>query len=184
MISHSMARAVCSGDSFTYGYGVGNDQTWCARLAAINLCLDTVNLGQGGYGVDQAYLRYRRDAGTLDHDLHLFAFISSDFTRMRSDSFRGYGKPVLKLEDGALVVTNVPVPRRPWLAKPLKAVMEDVQDLRMFQAIDRARKRLMPDASADDRSSREATPDEVGALVEKVFEELKVLAVADVKKRL
>src|SRR5262245_61369217 len=88
-------RIICSGDSFTLGFGVNNDQAWCQRIAAINPQFETVNLGQGGYGFDQAYLLYMRAGRELDHQVHLFAFITDDFKRMQSDQFLGYGKPVL-----------------------------------------------------------------------------------------
>src|SRR5262249_57725400 len=49
-------RLLCSGDSFTFGYSVGNEHTWCQRLEALDPRFETVNLGVNGYGVDQAYL--------------------------------------------------------------------------------------------------------------------------------
>jgi hypothetical protein len=104
-------RAICSGDSFTLGYGVGNRFTWCQQLAARQQRLETVNLGQGGYGIDQSFLLYRRTAGLIDHDLHIFAFVADDIDRMTRASFLGYGKPVVRLEGGKLVVEGVPVPR-------------------------------------------------------------------------
>ena len=107
-------RLICSGDSFTFGYGVDNDHTWCQRLVALNPRLETINMGQGGYGVDQAYLWYKRDGVVLDHDLHLFTFVTTDFERMLSDRFLGYGKPTLDVRHGALVVQNVPVPPPSW----------------------------------------------------------------------
>ena len=54
-------RIICSGDSFTLGYGVDNDHTWCQLLTTFDDRLQTVNMGQGGYGIDQAYLWYERD---------------------------------------------------------------------------------------------------------------------------
>ena len=119
-------RIICSGDSFTFGYGVDNDHTWCQLLAAKDSRLEAVNMGQGGYGVDQAYLWYKRDGVRLAHDIHLFAFISADFRRAAGRSFFGYGKPLLKLENDQLVVTNVPVPKRafvvPWLTQNRAAI--------------------------------------------------------------
>jgi len=103
-------RIVCSGDSFTMGEGVGNDQAWCQQLAASNPRIESVNLGHNGYGVDQAYLWYKRNSDRLDHDVQLFAFITGDFLRMKKSVFRGYGKPTLALRDGTLVVENTPVP--------------------------------------------------------------------------
>lgn len=100
-------RLVCSGDSFTLGFGVDDDQTWCHRLTRVDPVLETVNMGQGGYGADQAYLWYRRDGAKIEHQIHLFAFITDDFRRMRRDRFLGYAKPWLS-RDGQ--VRNVPVP--------------------------------------------------------------------------
>ena len=82
------ARAICSGDSFTLGYGVDNDHTWCALLEHRIHGLETVNMGQGGYGADQAYLWYKRDAEHLDHHVQIFAVILEDFRRAARRSWR------------------------------------------------------------------------------------------------
>lgn len=106
-------RVVCSGDSFTLGYGVADDRPWCARLALLDARLETVNMGQGGYGIDQAYLWYQRDGEPMEHGVLVFALITGDFERMRWPVFVGHGKPILAVEDGHLVTRNVPVPE-PW----------------------------------------------------------------------
>jgi hypothetical protein len=131
-------RVVCSGDSFTYGVGVDNDHTWCQLLEQKNPHLETVNLGQSAYGVDQIYLRYRRDAPHIHHDVHLFAIITDDFRRMRSTADGPYGKPILVLQNGALALRNVPVPRRP---EPLwqRGLLATAPDLRAFEFIRRVR---------------------------------------------
>ncbi len=56
-------------------------------------------------------LWYERDAAKIEHRLHLFAFITLDFMRMQSARFMGYPKPTLAVENGKLVVRDVPVPR-------------------------------------------------------------------------
>ncbi len=103
-------RVVNLGDSFTMGYGVGDGATYPAQLQALCPVLQTVNMGQGGYGADQDYLWYRRDGVKLDANLLVFAVIAQDFYRMASDTFIGYAKPVLRAEGGRLAVGNVPVP--------------------------------------------------------------------------
>ena len=113
-VPNNKIRVICSGNSFTFGYSVDNDHTWCQLLATKDDRLETINMGQGGYGIDQAYLWYKRDGSKLEHDIHIFAFITSDFKRMERSDFNGYGKPLLKLQKGALVATNVPAPRRPF----------------------------------------------------------------------
>jgi hypothetical protein len=108
-------RLICSGDSFTLGYEVDNDHAWCAVLERKHPRLETVNMGQGGYGVDQVYLWYKRDGQLLDHDLHVFAVIQDDFRRMQERNYISeggqYAKPVLTLEGDSLRTGNVPVPR-------------------------------------------------------------------------
>ena len=102
-------RIICTGDSFTLGYGVSNDDTWCQKLTQLDPIFETVNMGQGGYGVDQAYLWYQRDGVKLNHDILLFAFITGDFYRMDLKNFYGYPKPFLTVRDGKIVTENVPV---------------------------------------------------------------------------
>jgi lysophospholipase L1-like esterase len=132
-------RVICSGDSFTLGYGVANDRTWCERLSAINPRLETVNMGQGGYGLDQAYLWYRRDGATLPHQLQILAFVSDDLPRVSAAAFSGYPKPRLTINGSELAVTGVPVPGP---ANPvLRRLLERAQELRtvaLLQALRRA----------------------------------------------
>jgi len=137
-------RVVCSGDSFTLGFGVDDDHTWCQQLASLDQRLETVNMGQGGYGVDQAYLWYNRDQAKLEHDVVLLAFISEDFTRMESDTFMGYGRPYLTVKHGELVQANYPVPRRSYDASWLTANLHMLQELRTVSLLNEALGNIMP----------------------------------------
>ena len=145
-------RVICSGDSFTFGYGVDNDHGWCQQLAALDARMQTVNMGQSGYGVDQAYLWFKRDGARLDHDIHLFAFVTTDFVRMLQPRFLGYGKPVLDVRDGTVIVNNVPVPRsspfRLWLNR-LAPTLGHLNSVRLLQ------RTFFPRTSADGRSKEE-----------------------------
>ena len=146
MVPDGRHRVICSGDSFTLGYGVANDRTWCQFLAAIDPQIEPVNMGQGGYGVDQAYLWFKRDGTQLEYNTHLFAFITSDFQRMRKDRFLGYAKPVLVIENGKLVATNVPVPRFAYKFTWLTANWDNLKGLRTVQFFNRALVKLAPTA--------------------------------------
>lgn len=110
-VPNGKKRWICAGDSFTLGYGVDNDDSWCSLLASKAPDIETVNMGQGGYGIDQAYLWYMRDGVRLDHDVLIFAFITPDFYRMNSGRFMGYSKPRLSVLNGKIIQGNVPVPR-------------------------------------------------------------------------
>jgi hypothetical protein len=117
-------RALCAGDAFTLGIGVDDASTWCSQLGKLEPRLETVNLGQGGYGLDQSYLWVRRDGAAFHPKLLVFAFVRDEFGRMENDTFHHYAKPLLRLtESGDLEVRNVPVPSRagrvPWLVRNL-----------------------------------------------------------------
>ena len=118
-VPNGTTRVVCTGDSFTLGVGVDDDQTWCSLLMVLDPGIEAVNMGQPGYGVDQSYLLYKRAGARIDHNTHLFALIGGDVDRMLSAQFQGYDKPRLEAVNGTVVVRNVPVPRRsyvfPWL---------------------------------------------------------------------
>ncbi len=105
-------RIVCLGDSFTMGFGVDDTQTWPAALQRLCPEVQAVNMGLGGYGLDQAWLWYQSDGTALQCDLLLFAFIDADFNRLGLDEFGGFPKPRVDLEGDELVLRNVPVPLR------------------------------------------------------------------------
>lgn len=134
------ARFICTGDSFTFGEGVSDGQDWCSILAELDSRIAPVNMGQPGYGVDQAYLQYMRDATPLEHSVHLFAFIGYDVERIQHDMYQGYGKPIMRIENGDLRTDNVPVQRiRPWLSRKFISV---AKELRLFELLRRAVHRL------------------------------------------
>jgi hypothetical protein len=114
-VGDERVRILCSGDSFTFGIGVDGDSTWCRGLEQLE-GVETVNIGHAGYGLDQTSLFHERVAQQLQYRFHVMAFIANDFRRMRLRRFLGYDKPFLRLQDGTLVVENVPVPQpNRWL---------------------------------------------------------------------
>lgn len=124
-------RVICSGDSFTMGWGVSNEENWCHQLTVLDKRLQTINMGQGGYGIDQAYLWYQRDGVKFDHQVQIFAFINNDFPRMNSATFLGYGKPLLYLENDTLINENYPVPRGSFFAPKLTEGKQYIRELRI-----------------------------------------------------
>jgi hypothetical protein len=160
-------RALCVGDAFTLGPGVDDDATWCAQLGQIEPRLETVNLGQGGYGLDQSFLRVRHDGVQFTFAVLLFAFVRDDFARMEKDNFHHYAKPFLRIgANGALDVRNVPVPnngeRMPWLVRNASLF----ERLRIVELARPAFRALRPARVS------ELTAGEIAELSGKVFEEL------------
>lgn len=146
-------RVVCSGDSFTLGYGVADSQTWVSRLETLEPSLETVNMGQGGYGIDQSYLWFVRDGETMDYDVHIQAFIYTDFERMRSGDFLGYRKPRLVSGPDTLVAEKAVPPtgvfRMPWLTQKL-VVLHRLRTVRALEAF--CRKYFLSVDDADTRA--------------------------------
>jgi hypothetical protein len=167
-VAPGRVRVVCSGDSFALGYGVGDEATWCHRLEALDARIEAVNMGQGGYGIDQSYLWFARDGAPLEHHVHVFSFIVEDFARMRATSFFGYAKPRLRLDGDRLVAEGVPVPRVsflfPWLAQNA-GLAEELRSVSLLRAL--AVRSGLLDAAATAR--RDA---EVPRLAAAVFESL------------
>lgn len=122
-------RLVALGDSFTMGYGVADTDTYAAQMQSACPVLQTVNMGQGGYGFDQDYLWYKRDGAALDAKVLVVALIAHDFYRMGHDNFIGYPKPVLAVEGGALAVKNVPVPASWSTRTPMRKALTFVESL-------------------------------------------------------
>ena len=169
------ARVICSGDSFTLGYGVDNAHTWCELLSLQEPRLETVNMGQGGYGVDQAYLWYKRDAAKIEHQLQLLAFITGDFFRMLLDSAMGYPKPVLDVENGTLLVKNVPVARRAYYVPWLTQNISHLTDLRTVQFLNRAVQKISGATIDPDLSIQRERKEKIRKVLRKMLEDLKHL---------
>jgi hypothetical protein len=131
-------RILCLGDSFTFGYGVDDTETWCNLLQA-DPDIGTVNMGVGGYGIDQAFLRYKLNQDKLDHNLILFAPIAGDFRRALAKTEFGVEKPVLSYEDEILSVTNVPLSPPTSMARALQRYGPLLSRLRIVTGLQRVR---------------------------------------------
>jgi hypothetical protein len=165
-------RVVCSGDSFTFGTDVSDEHAWCHRLTEIDPRIESMNLGQGGYGIDQAYLRFERDARPFAHQVHVFAFITEDFRRMASNRFGTRGKPTLRVDGDRLVVENVPVPPPIGAGRVVMGVSRAADTLKTVELIGLLRRRISgPPAAATGSQSDE----HLRALADRVFLELKRL---------
>jgi len=96
------------GDSFTFGDEVDDDATWPAQLERA-LGRPVVNGGVFGYGFDQIVLRAEQLLERIPADTLVVSLIAGDVERCEY-SYRYAWKPYFDIEDGALVLRNVPVP--------------------------------------------------------------------------
>jgi hypothetical protein len=115
--SHSL-RIATFGDSFTHGDDVPNEDTWQETLMRAQLGIEVLNFGVGGFGIDQAYLRYLKEGRRFRPHVVLIGFMSENIARS-VNVFRPYyrphtdtplSKPRFTVTDGALRLAPNPLP--------------------------------------------------------------------------
>jgi hypothetical protein len=84
------------GDSFTHGNDVNNEETWQTYMEGLDSNREVLNLGVGGYGLDQAYLRYLQDGRQYQADIVFIGFMSENIFR-NVNTFRPFYYPNTKL---------------------------------------------------------------------------------------
>ncbi|MFN8525162.1 MAG: SGNH/GDSL hydrolase family protein [Chloroflexota bacterium] len=85
-------RVVAVGESFTHCDDSNLDDCWTSRLETLWPRSEILNLGVPGYGTDQAYLRYRRDAQAFDHCAVVMGFMPDNVNRL-VNRFRPFYQP-------------------------------------------------------------------------------------------
>lgn len=70
----TVRRVSTFGDSFTHCDDVNNHETWQAIMESHDSNLEVLNFGVGGFGLDQAYLRYLKDGRRYSSDITLIGF--------------------------------------------------------------------------------------------------------------
>jgi hypothetical protein len=157
-------RILVVGDSFTFGHGVNDGETFAAMLEAKLAGTEVMNAGCVGTGHDQQYLLamdwLRPDGGKPKPGRIVWGFSSADIPR-NTVAFRrlvdpqtglDYGKPRFVIRDGNLELTGVPTPPveeveaalQAWVAAGEAARSPGVRFLRRSRAI-----RLGWDLAAD-----------------------------------
>ena len=102
------SRIVIIGDSFTFGEGVNDSDTYAAQLENLIPNSEVLNMGVHGYGLDQMALRLRLDGFKYHPDIVIYAFIGDDINRIVLD-FRDYMKPRYILVNNKLKLVNTPI---------------------------------------------------------------------------
>lgn len=102
-------RILALGDSFTFGVGAGQEETWPARLGEI-LGAEVLNAGAPGFGVPDAVAWYEQFGEQLDPDVIVLAvFLANDLQDASPD------QPKVTVVDGQLVVPGETGGLRRWL---------------------------------------------------------------------
>ena len=160
-------RMVCSGDSYTMGYGVADDHHWCA-LVARAFGYRAINMGQLDYGLDQTLLWYRRNSVGSDIRLHVLGLTNQQLERMTTSNLGGRFKPTLAIDGDALVPVHVPVQRQSSEAMRRANAAHAKDELRFLQLL-----RTLP--SLDTRQQEAGRIDGQWRLVDRTLAELSAI---------
>lgn len=125
-----ITRIATFGDSFTHGDEVTNKDTFQHQMEALDESIEVLNFGVGGYGPDQAYLRYRKIGAELNPHIVLIGFSPMDtfravnvfrpffdprtgvplakprFTPAKNDSFSLLPNPIQDVNDYRLLLND------------------------------------------------------------------------------
>jgi hypothetical protein len=104
-----VTRVLVFGDSFTFGEGVSDDETYAHVLEELLPGVEVLNFGVHGYGHDQMLLYLEDEAARYHPDVVILGFLSLDMDRSLVD-FRDFAKPRFVLRQGRLELHGVPVP--------------------------------------------------------------------------
>jgi hypothetical protein len=96
------------GDSYTFGDGVNDDETWPYYLEEL-LRRPVINGGVFGYGLDQIVLRAEKLLAARRVEVMIVSIIPDDVRRCEF-SYRFAAKPYFDIVGGRLGLRNVPVP--------------------------------------------------------------------------
>ncbi len=108
-----MERVLVLGDSFTWGFGVEQEQIFTEVIEKSEQDLEVINAGVSGYSPDQELIWLREQGMHFQPDLVLLVLSGNDVWGNHQEviSFV-YGKPRYRLDAaGVLQLGNVPVPK-------------------------------------------------------------------------
>ncbi len=77
-----VTRVAAFGDSFVYGNEVADRDNWTAQLEQLYPGVEVLNFGVGGYGLDQAYLRFLSEGAAHGSRVTLLGFAPDDLGRL------------------------------------------------------------------------------------------------------
>jgi len=115
-------RIAIFGDSFTFGYDVPYENTWGYYLEndlkSLGIKAEVLNFGVGGYGFDQAFLRWKKSGYKFSPHIVIFGFQPENVKRNNNlistlyfqDAVLPFSKPRYILEKDRLKLINCPTP--------------------------------------------------------------------------
>jgi hypothetical protein len=159
------------GDSFVFGYLVGDRETLPARIEQLEPRIEAVNLGVNGHGLDQCWLHWKAIEARWDCDMVAVGLIAHDLYRMRLEVFSGLEKPVLEWNAGELVATGYPLADR--TGGPVRGEIAGFFDRlcvgRATRTLTRVLRIALPPANLADRPAADAVDPACGEVARAVL---------------
>lgn len=129
-------RVLTYGDSYTHSIPGALSETWQGYLEQFDSGLEVLNLGVGGYGLDQAYLRYLEKKEVYRSELVFVGFMPDNAYR-NLNTFRPFlvpkglplAKPRFVVQRDRLVKIENPMSERSQYTKLLDNTKERLQKL-------------------------------------------------------
>lgn len=122
-------RIALIGDSFTFGFGVEDNETFHALLSVADTKSEYINGGIPGYSTDQQYLfiKHSMDGFAIDHYILVF-YLGNDLldNPLPFPLQASRGKPFFELRDQQLYLNNTPVPKQQKTAALQSATLTSV----------------------------------------------------------
>ncbi len=106
-------RVLCLGDSLTWGWRVGDGETYPKVLERELEGVEAINAGVCAWGTAQELVWLEREGFRYHPDVVTLGFYLNDFADNASDSMFGYPRPRYVLEGGRLVLKGVPIAAPP-----------------------------------------------------------------------
>ena len=72
---------------------------------------EVLNFGVSGYSTDHYYLLLNKTVLDYNPDLVIIGFYANDFGDTGNDKMQDYPKPLFRIENNSLKLTNIPVPK-------------------------------------------------------------------------
>lgn len=107
-VAEGVTRILAIGDSYTYGLDVAEQENFAAILAMIP-DVEVLNMSIPGYGIDQAYLKYRDYGARYAPQVIIFGVYVSDYERS-SIGFTTFAKPVFIVNGDQIDLRSQVVP--------------------------------------------------------------------------
>ncbi len=102
-----MKRVIVLGDSYTWGWGVEQEEIFCEVAEREMKNTEFINLGHNAYGTAQEYLLFKKLGIKFSPDLTVLAFYYNDIYDNYGNNLK---RPNFRLQGGTLVLKNRPKP--------------------------------------------------------------------------